>query len=87
MIDPVMRDLHQHLSQQDAADLRSLRAERRLADEDWVEESIGEFALSHVEWEWIAALCRAVHNEENYALLLEGLKVDIQNYLEEKAND
>lgn len=85
-MDPVMRDLNNYLSQQDAADLRSLRAERRLADEDWVREWIGEFALNHVEWEWIATLCRAVHSQENCATLLEGLRLDIRNYLEERAN-
>lgn len=85
-MDPVMADLNRHLSEQDAADLRSLRAERRLEDTDWVSEWIGEFALSQVEWQWIAALCRRVYSRENVETMLEGLRLDIQRYLEERAN-
>lgn len=83
-MDPVMRDLNRHLSEFDAMEARDLAAERLLEDEGWVEEEIGEFALN-LEWEWIAGLCRAVHQGDDCAAMLEGLRVDIERHLEEQA--
>lgn len=83
-MDPVMRDLNRHLSALDALEARDLAAEQLLEDEGWVEEEIGDFALN-IEWEWVAALCRAVHRGDDCAAMLEGLRVDIERYLYEEA--
>lgn len=85
MIDPVMRDLNRHLSDLDAAEARDAEAERLLEDEDWVRAAVGEFALSHVEWEWVEKLCRRVQAGKDCTAMLGELRKRIDAYVEEEA--